>query len=65
VYGLNTHGERPFGRNSSIFYSSKPWLVSGDFNKARFTNEKIGAKALKFNQLSHFNVAYNSVVFLM
>jgi len=35
--------------------SNAPWLLTGDFNTARFTNEKVGGKPLSYQQLSSFN----------
>ena len=35
--------------------SNVPWILSGDFNTARFTNEKVRGRNLNSHQLSSFN----------
>jgi len=56
-YGLNTHQERLtlWKELIDLQIQDVPRLNSWDFNNARFTNEKIGGKALKLTQLSQFN----------
>ncbi|KAJ8485323.1 hypothetical protein OPV22_017808 [Ensete ventricosum] len=36
-------------------YPTVPWVVLGDFNTVRYTNEKVGARVLSECQLQHFN----------
>lgn len=57
VYGFNTQGGRQmlWKELMDMQITSSPWLISGDFNTARFTTEKVGGKALLFSQLSPFN----------
>ena len=64
IYGSNWFSERAqlwseleYINKSSI---SGPWVVLGDFNFARYTNEKIGGKSLSFAKLSPFNNHLNS-----
>ena len=35
--------------------NSSPWLLAGDFNTARFSNEKVGGQQLSFSKLRSFN----------
>jgi len=39
----------------SLNIQSSPRLLAGDFNTARFTDEKVGGKALSFQQLGPIN----------
>ena len=57
VYGLNTHDERLhlWKELQVLNISHAPWFLTGDFNTARFTNEKVGGKPLSYQQLSSFN----------
>ena len=57
VYGLNTIGERTkqWQELEQLHIGNVPWLLPGDFNIARFTNEKVGGRALNSHQLSSFN----------
>ena len=57
VYGLNTQGGREELSKDLIGLQihSSPWLVTGDCNIARYTDEKFRGKPLTFNQLSFFN----------
>ena len=41
--------------NISNAYSNMPWSVLGDFNVARFMNEKLSGKSLSIHQLQDFN----------
>ncbi|KAJ8505060.1 hypothetical protein OPV22_005946 [Ensete ventricosum] len=36
-------------------YPTVPWVVLGDFNTVRYTNEKVGGRVLSECQLQHFN----------
>ena len=36
-------------------HTNLPWLVMGDFNTVRFTDEKLGGKPITFNKLKEFN----------
>ena len=59
VYGENVQAKREPPWNNLFTIASQvqdsPWLVSGDFNTARYTGEKVGGKALSLAQLSPFN----------
>ena len=56
VYGLNTSGARQsLWDRQALNISNVPWLVTGDYNTSRFTDEKVGGRTLFFQQLSAFN----------
>ena len=48
IYGLNSHVERVqlWNKLQTLNVSNYPWLLTGDFNTVRFTNEKIGGRNL-------------------
>ena len=64
VYGANTQRERTSLwsdlRRLAPSTTTLPWLVMGDFNTVRFTDEKIGVKLLSINQLKEFNDCVDS-----
>ena len=57
VYGLNTHGERLqlWKEPQDLQITDSPWLLTGDFNIAHFSDEKVGDRTLTYQQLSAFN----------
>jgi len=54
VYVINTHVERMglWRELKELNFTIHPWLLTGDFNTTRFTNEKVGGKQLTYQQLS-------------
>ncbi|KAK1261719.1 hypothetical protein QJS04_geneDACA011582 [Acorus gramineus] len=58
TYGSNSPAERLVMWDDIISLAqhiSIPWLVGGDFNEVRFTNEKMGGRALQTGRLTRFN----------
>lgn len=59
VYGANFKSQRLNLWNElstiSDLFADIPWAVGGDFNTARYTNEKIGGRYLSISQLRDFN----------
>ena len=59
VYGSNFQQEKTSLWNDlrrlARSNASMPWIVMGDFNTVRFTDEKLGGKLLSINQLKEFN----------
>ncbi|KAK1296072.1 hypothetical protein QJS10_CPB15g01200 [Acorus calamus] len=58
IYGSNSENERALlWRNllASDPGSSMPWLVGGDFNEVRFSDEKLGGRPPNIRRLHKFN----------
>ena len=59
VYGANLQSQRASLWTELKYISCSivnlPWVVMGDFNTARYTNEKLGGRRLKISQLRDFN----------
>ncbi|KAK1310887.1 hypothetical protein QJS10_CPA08g00722 [Acorus calamus] len=58
VYGSNSPADRQILWADLLRkapHISIPWLVGGDFNEVRYTNEKLGGRALQTNRLMNFN----------
>ena len=59
VYGKNVPSRResPWKdlQHISGYVQGHPWLVAGDFNTARYTNEKVEGRTLNIGQLAPFN----------
>ena len=59
IYGSNFSSERNELSDDLRYICKKiisaPWAVMGDFNTARYTDEKMGGKPLSFIKLSPFN----------
>ena len=61
IYGSNFSSERNELWDDLRYipktFISSPWVVMGDFNTARHTDEKMGGKRLSFTKLAPFNDA--------
>jgi hypothetical protein len=59
VYGANFKSQRASLWNELIsiadLFVDIPWAVGGDYNTARYTDEKIGGRYLNISQLRDFN----------
>jgi len=64
VYGSNLSSERTLLWQDLVYltntFISGAWVVMGDFNTARFSDEKLGGKAFSSEKLSHINDCINS-----
>jgi len=63
TYGENNQANRNVLwsdiRHIHASYQSMPWILVGDFNVCRFTNEKVGGKRLSIHKLKEFNDCIN------
>jgi len=41
--------------NVATAYNQLPWMLVGDFNVARYSDEKIGGRSISIQQLQDFN----------